>query len=530
MKKIKTKKTGKQILSLILSVLLIFSAVFLIFSCAKNDDSSNSSNNNNNNKEQNNDNANNAGEDNNNPEGVNAEEPAELISPIPEGVQFGGEEIRILNCSYFGEELVFMNAEGEIGEIVNDGVYRRNIKVQSDLNVNFKFTDISLQNAGNFQKMVKNSVNAGSDDYDFLIGVQYDCVQLATANVYANLAGAPYIDLDKPWWPAKNIQEELVIGKNTLYFLGGDISLNFIRNMGCVFFNKQLYSENFDNHPDEMYKLVLDGKWTIDKLDEMSKIMYKDLNGDGKFDDGDQYGSGVITNNLTDHFTYAAGVRATERDAQGVPYFVMNNERTVSFTEKLHNLFYNNEGVRVYVSAEETNNALIPGKFKNNELLFDFGWFYISELLRDMKTDYGVIPYPKFDENQPSYLSLAHDIVPLYCVPTTCVKTEAVCAVLESMAFESYKSLVPAYYEIALKLKYTRDTNEDAFKIIDMIHDNCTTDFAYVYNYALNSVGLIMRELMAGKSSDFVSKYEKIEPKAQKSLEKLIDTYLNNGD
>ena len=511
-------KTGKKHRLLkIFAVLIVFTVLFSLFACAG-DNTQNSGKNN----DAKNDNLN-AGDSSG-----ETEEITEMQNPIPKDVTFGGEEIRIINSTYYPEELIFVNVEGEIGEIVNDAVYRRNLKVQNDLSVNFKFIDTALLSGGDFQRMVRNSVKSGSDDYDILIGVQYDCVQLATANLYTNLIGAPYIDLDKPWWAAKHIQEEMSIGKDTLYFLAGDISLNFIRNMGCAFFNKYLYSEYFGN-PDDMYKLVLDGKWTLDKLDEMCRMMYKDLNGDGKPDNGDQYGSGVITGNLTDHFTYSAGIRATARDDQGVPYFVMNSERTATFTDKLHKLYYGNEGVKVYPSTEESVQATIPSKFMNNELLFDFGFFYISEYLRDMKSDYGLIPFPKYDEGQPSYFSLAHDIIPLYCVPTTCTKMEAVSAVLEAMAFESYKTVVPAYYEIALKLKYTRDTADDAFKIIDMIHDNVTTDFAYVYNYALQNIGLIMRDLMGSKSADFVSKYEKLEPKAQTSLEKLINTYLQNN-
>lgn len=520
----KSNKTNKkQKLTGILKIVLIISIFSVILSFA----ACGGENNNQNNQD-------NGGNDSELPvtdkeAAEETEAPAELQNPVPEGVTFGGAEIRIVNSTFYPEELGFVNVEEEIGEIVNDAIYKRNLKVQNDLDVNFKFIDSVIQNGGDFQRMVRNSVNSGSDDYDMLIGVQYDCVQLATSNIYENLINAPYVDLGNPWWAAKNIQEEMSIGKETLYFLAGDISLNFIRNMGCAFYNKYLYSEYFGN-PDDMYKLVLDGKWTLDKLDEMNKTMYKDLNGDGQIDDGDQYGSGVITGNLTDHFTYSAGIRATARDAQGVPYFVMNNEKTAAFADKLHSLYYNNEGVRVFTSSEESVRVTIPTKFRNNELLFDFGFFYISELLRDMQSDYGIIPFPKYDENQPEYFSLAHDIVPLYCVPATITKMEAVGAVLESMAFESYKTVMPAYYEIALKLKYTRDTGEDAFKVIDMIHDSVTTDFAYVYNYALQNVGLIMRDLMGSKSSDFVSRYEKLEQRVQTSLEKLIDTYLQNND
>ena len=454
-------------------------------------------------------------------------EPEEIKSPVPENVKFGGDEIRILNCTYFQEEILFINAEEEIGEIVNDAVYRRNLKVQNDLEVNFKFIDISMQGGGNFSQMVRNSVNAGSDDYDILFGVQYDAVQLATAGVYKNLVDMPYINLDNPWWPAKHIQEEYSIGKEVLYFLAGDISLNFVRNMGCAYFNKQLYTDNFGD-PDDFFKLILDGKWTHDKLSEMSRAAYRDLNGDGQFDDDDQYGGVVITSNLTDHFTYAAGVRVTARDEHGVPYLIMNNERTVNYVNKLHSLYYENDGIRIFPPTEETNNVNVPAKFMRDELLFSFGWFYISEFLRDMPSDYGIIHFPKLDENQPTYLSLAHDIVPLYSAPVTCGKAEAVGAVLESMAFESYKTVLPAYYETALKIKYTRGANEDAIKIIDIIHANVTTDFGYIYNYTLNNIGLILRDLMGSRSADFASRYERSEEKIQASLERIVAAYLDN--
>ena len=456
-----------------------------------------------------------------------APEAEELQSPIPADLKFGGEEIRILNCTYFQEEIIFVNAEEEIGEVVNDSVYRRNLKVQGDLDVNFRFIDVSLQGGANFSQMVRNSVNAGSDDYDIIFGVQYDAVQLATVGVYKNLVGMPYIDLDQPWWPAKHIQEELSIGNDVLYFLTGDISLNFVRNMGCAYFNKQLYEEYF-GEPDDMFKLVLDGKWTHDRLSEMARAVYRDLNGSGQIEDDDQFGAAVITSNLTDHFTYAAGVRVTARDDQGIPYLIMNNERTINYVNTLYNLYYHNDGIRIFPPTEETNLVTVPVKFMRNELLFAFGWFYTSELLRDMPTDYGIIPFPKLDVNQPTYLSLAHDIVPLYSVPVTVNKIEAAGAVLEAMAFESYREVLPAYYETALKIKYTRDATEDALIIIDMIHANVTTDFGYVYNYALNNVGLIMRELMGSRSPDFISRFERMEARVETSLERIVAAYLDN--
>ena len=500
-------KTKNKLFSLLSMLLLLF----FLFSCGKDDATGN----------------NGSGEDDSSG-AAEAQTSEGMQTAVPKDLQFDGAEIRILNCSYYTEDSVFINATEEIGEIVNDEIYKRNSRVQNDLNVKFKFTDISIMGGENFNKMVTTAVMAGTDDWDLLIDAQHDCVTLTMENVLMNLMDAPYIDLSKPWWPDEYIRE-IAIGKSNLYFLTGDISMTFVRNMGCVYFNKELYANYFGN-PDDMYKTVLEGKWTLDKLSEMGRTLYKDLNGNGEYDDEDQYASGVLAANLADHFAFDAGLRITARDEEGLPYFVINNEKTASLTEKLYELYYENEGTRVFPPTNESNNITIPKKFMSNELLFDFGWFYISEFLRDMKTDYGIIPFPKYDESQPSYLSLAQDIVPFYCIPKTCSKTEAVCAILESMAFESHKTVLPAYFEVALKLKYTRDATDDAFRIIDIIHDNCITDFAYIYTLSLNRMGDIMRQVMASKSPYFVSTYEKVEPKAQTNLENLIDAYLQNSD
>ncbi|MCL2518270.1 MAG: hypothetical protein FWF15_06870, partial [Oscillospiraceae bacterium] len=437
----------------------------------------------------------------------------EEFYPLPKDLNFNGAEIRFYQIED-PNGYMFINPDEITGDIVYDAVYTSNSKVQETLNVTFTYIEEPYEQ---YDRKLKSSMFAAEDSFDVVMCQQWVVTPSVLNNMFINLKDAPYIDLNKPWWATDYIKE-MTIGNDRLYFVSGDISLNVIRQMSCVYYNKQVYENNGFGEPDDMYTMVLDGKWTMDKLDEMVRVMYIDLNGDGQFDDGDQYGTGVITYNLTDHFTYDAGVRASKRNSNGIPELIMNNEHTINFTEKLYKLFYENPGVRIFPPHADSNNIVIPNKFMNNELLFDFGWFHTSEFLRDMNADYGIIPYPKYDEVQPTYLSLVHDSAFVYCIPVTCNKFEAVCAIFEAMAYEGYKTNYPAYYEIALKAKYMRDANEVTFKIIDMIYENATTDFIYVYNYALDNMGLIMRELMTGKSDNFVSAYTKKESGVEKKL------------
>ena len=66
-------------------------------------------------------------------------------------------------------------------------------------------------------------------------------------------------------------------------------------------------------------------------------------------------------------------------------------------------------------------------------------------------------------------------------------------------------------------------------QIVDMIHDACTTDFAYVYSSNLKNAGVIMRELMTRKTDDLGSLWASIEASSKAGLDALIEKYNENN-
>jgi hypothetical protein len=443
-----------------------------------------------------------------------------LRSSLPDNLDYDGAVIGILHSS---DPMFALTTDESSGEIVDDAILARNTLVQEQLNLSFEFISGDYDIAPD----ITNAVVSGSDDFRLISGMQWILSPIVLENYLANLADSQYLDIERPWWATEYIKEA-GIGNNKRFFVTGDITLSMLHHMSCIYFNKSVYANMFGD-PHEMYETVADGKWTFDTLGSMGRNCYADLNGNGTADDDDLYAYTLHTANLTDHLTYDAGLRVTERDEDGMPYLVLNNEKTINFTEKMYDLFYNNEGARVYPAHADTNNVVIPGKLKADELLFALGWFHTSELLRDMESDYGLIPYPKYDDTQQTYLSLVHDSALVYCIPVTCPKDsmEMICAVMEALAFESYRSVTSAYYEIALKVKYVRDSDDLALRIVDMIHAGATTDFAYLYNYALNGVGLFMRTLMGGKTSDFASYYASNEAAVTSKFDELIYLYTS---
>ncbi len=444
-----------------------------------------------------------------------------LKSNLPDNLNFDGMTLTIIHA---GDPMFGTDTQEMSGDVVNDAIYKRNADVREQLNVEFEY----MQTDYNIAPYIRETVLGGIDDYQIISGSQWIISPVVLENAFMNLMDGEYLDFDNPWW-AENYNKEAAVGKNVRYFASGDISLSMLHLMSCMYYNKTLY-ENLLGDPDELYTNVVNSEWTLDAFGTIGAQCYADLNGNGTADNDDQYGYGVITANLTDHLTYDAGIRVTERDSDGIPILVLNNQKTITFTEKLYDLFYTNPGGRVFPPTGDSNDVTIPGKFINNEIMFDLGWFYTSSLFRSMEGDYGLIPYPKFDEAQEKYLSLVHDTAHVYCVPITIGNNfDTVSAVMEALAFEAYKSVTPAFYEIALKLKYIRDSDDIALQIVDMIHAGATTDFAYIYNYALNDIGLIMRALMGGKRSDFASDYAKKENGVITKLDELIKLYTSLG-
>jgi hypothetical protein len=302
-----------------------------------------------------------------------------------------------------------------------------------------------------------------------------------------------------------------------LYFITGDLSLSFITNLTCLFFNKRIQS---DYDAEDLYKAVLDGSWTYDKMFEVCRGIYKDVDGDGKKNEGDIFGAALAHGNTCEAMFTSQDQQITEIGDDGYPHFVFNSDRTIKIVENMMELFFENPGTYSFAETTEYPERTI---FKNGYSFFMNGYINTAEELRDMTDDFGIVPYPKFDASQKKYRSRSQDAFSFFSVPATCADYDFAGAVTEALAAESYRTVTPAYYETALKIKYSRD--DATSQMLDIICDGAQFDFAYVYSNSMNNIVHIFRDLTGKKSTDFVSLYEKNEPSYQKALDKLINAY-----
>jgi len=442
---------------------------------------------------------------------------------LPADLDFGGQEVRILLRAYNYWELDF--PEQSTGDVIHDAVYEKNLRVQDRLNVKFRFG--VLPRGGEFSGSISDLQNillSGDDMYD--LGSITSNILITYGSLMTpllmELSGLKYVDLDQPWWNIKTINEISHDGKS-IKFLFGESSVTLAAYTTCMFYNKKMYNDYYGD-PDELYRITLDGKWTLDYFDALCRNMYEDLNGDGIADVDDQYGLCFDGYIFSVYMLGLTDAKMSGRDSNGKVKLDMDLNRLMTFTEKMYNLCYNNPGVKYYSGNDP---ALLPAPlFMGRKMAFSASYLSRAIEYRAMEDDYGILPMPKLDEQQSAYRSFMTVHISSLFIPKPSKISETVSAVMEALASDGYRNVTELYCEVALKTKYSRD--EYSGQAIDLIISTQYTDFLNMYLGHLNNSAYIVYDVVSGKSTDLMSYYAKNEAKYQTALEKLINT-LSEG-
>ncbi|MBQ3708211.1 MAG: hypothetical protein II889_09930, partial [Clostridia bacterium] len=121
------------------------------------------------------------------------------------------------------------------------------------------------------------------------------------------------------------------------------------------------------------------------------------------------------------------------------------------------------------------------------------------------------------------YYSTSTDIFSLMLFPSTVTDLDFVGCVTEAMCMVNSATVIPAYYDIALKDKYNRD--QQSAEMLDIIRDSLIFDVGYLNSFALNTAGHLFVQLVREGRADFASAYAKNEKVYLKKLEKMLEAY-----
>ena len=442
----------------------------------------------------------------------------DAVTEAPVHYDFDGRTFSVYVPNDGGQADHYIGDPEVEGNTVNEHVIERNNTVEENLHVVIRHTAQNDIDTTNFINKVAMMIMAGESEYDLYAGYQYLFAQMLEIGGYVNLYDLEDINFSNPWW-WNNYMDELTLGKGTRIFAVSDYFLDTLMNTRAVFYNLDIYNDYYNESRGSLYKIVMDSEWTLDLMAELAKGVYVDLNNDGKTDEEDQLGFATyMTLSSVDAFVYGTDIEFSQRTEDGRIELNMMQDKAVTLTDKLVDFFWQQGSIH-WVGG----NIFAKEKtlFMGNAMLANAAY------LTEMASDWGIVPYPKYDEAQKEYRSLVHDATLVGMVNSYSANLDMVGAVLEALSAESYKRVTPAWYEVTLKNRYTRD--EESKQMIQLIHDSITTNFVFAYNFALNDIGMVYRTLVTYNSKDYASTVAALAPLAQSYLDALYETFMDNN-
>jgi len=434
-------------------------------------------------------------------------------APVFKSADYDEDEFR---CLHYGDTAkdfhdAYIWADSVTGGTIGDAVAERNLLVEEEYNVKIAAEECSPMSEAT-QRM-----QAGQCDVDLIY-------EWGSRSVAAALDGQLYdfreledIDFEDSWW-VPSAAESLTIADRM--FIGTNmISMNSISWAGIVFFNKNMMDKLNFEYP---YTNVEQNTWTCDLMLEMMNAAEEDVNGDGEMTIEDQYGGfGVELGSIL----YREPLAQRENDGS---YTV------IGYTEKMVARY--SQYSRMLSSAsthgyeyfwDEVDPSVNPSihvatrmtVFGEDHALFMAGSIDMTKELVNMKSDYGVVPDPKADPADEWQTGVDYN-APMFSLPVQLEDPEMVATVLDYMAYESERLLLPAYYETTIKTKRMEDQRD--YAMLDIVRNSVTNDPISLYINGVEDNGFEFRNKMLA-AGNFASVWARYGKKAQAGLDRLFE-------
>lgn len=447
------------------------------------------------------------------------------------GYDFGGKSLRVYSSAddFDSTNANFLIAgTGESnGEIVNDAVYARNLKVEEGLNVSLEYTECDWTYS-DIATGIDQLVMAGDSVYDVVINDIFRLVECSIKGQLHNVAKTDKLTLDADWWYT-DAMNDLVLVPNAMYLMLGDYFADSLASAHVLYYNKDAILNNYGDE-NYLHNIIMEGNFTKDVMLSTMETCAVDLNGDGKYDTNDLVGY-IVTGSWGPMMPVVTGfdVQYISRDDKGNVSFDFNNEHSVKVLEACNALYNNNLSIHE-VDGDDLQEG-IHTMMANGQAVFA-GYLRLSDFgkMRDYETAVGLAPYPKLDETQENYISSLHDTSEVGAVLLTTPESDLdfVFTCLDFLGKESAETVIPTWFDEALKVKYSSGA-EDA-EVLDIIRYSISKPFALAYQTALGGYPLpvCFLNLIGANSNDFASAYQKSKDAGEAALASAVESFQTN--
>ena len=439
------------------------------------------------------------------------------VCDLPTDLNYDGEEINIMYVKVAGRDDELISEELGHGTI-SDAVYERNVAVENQLGVKLAFVDQTTDALA--QAAIQTAVRGGDHTLDIFVIGTYCAIAPAIAGCYLNLNANEYVDTTKHYWSQDYNNIVTFTSENKQFLATSPAALSLFRLTYLTIFNRDQFH---DRKIPDLYETVENGDWTLDYQYQLAADAWVDSDGDGRESRDDFYG--FITGSCisVDAYCVASDIHLVSRDETG--YMAYNKgklDALVDMSEKVSAL-YNAQGTYVFNGQPEDDigKHFIIEKFAELQGLMATTQFLSIETHIDSLAgfNYGIVPMPKLTKEQKNYQTYVQDQVSAFGISAAIGNEDRqsmLGAVMEALAYQSYKIVRPAYYDSALSLRFMQDPQSR--EILDTMFETIAFDYTYVTD--VGGVRGTLRTLLPSQNPALASRAARWESTIKKQLER----------
>ena len=424
------------------------------------------------------------------------------------------------------KEVYFESEDDALGDTVETAIFYRNNRVGEYFGIDFEI--VTDPNTGwdkkdAFISRIQQSYQAGDQDFQQISVYEAYAAQLAVLGLAADANSLESIDFSSPWY-VQSWQENTLINDRS-YMVLSDLSYSMWKYINAMYFNKQISDEL--GITEALYTMAEDGELTLDYVMSCAEVVAED-DGNDLWDENDKYGICFNTFNCRAFLTWF-DVPVVAMNEDGEYEDVYYSEKSESVFATMHSYIFDNNYVYMNnkVNPNDHNNfsVTIP-MFMEDRLLFLPATLERSQDLREMDGAFGILPMPKYDEQQKNYRSHSNDTFTVFMFPAQSDDLEFCATVFDALSAENKYSVIPAYYDVVLKGRTTKD--EQSIAMLDLIRDNLYFDFAMAHLASLGNMWTHFGGAIANpNNTSFKSTYDTQSSMYQEKLDEIMEAYWN---
>lgn len=374
--------------------------------------------------------------------------------------KYDNEEFRIVTWTGTDEWVL----EADVNTTILDSkTFYHLTAVEAETGVLFEIAQELSGGYGAHESFIaKMALLEGSDDIDLICQYSLAAIYGALQGIYVDLSELPAIRWDAPYWSNDFVTTNTFNGH--IYYCTGEMTRTTIYKMFLMTFNYDLAARFAIG---DVHAMVEDGEWTIARLHELSQNVYEDLNANEKVDAGDLYGLVCSEYNSLDAFQAACNLVGIVHNDFGElevnPDFY--GEYGSDVVDRLRRLFHQNDGAYCHTKINPVYDAMMEGKAL-------FQAVYSEQLINNLQPsgiNYGILPMPKYNEEQTNYHTCLGMTYSIFSVPRHANDKEMSAVVIDALAHDGYESLTPYIFQTSLKSRYAK-TDIDA-EMFDYLRD-----------------------------------------------------------